>query len=206
MDLATPSTSATSAHVPNPPEPDWLHTLYDEAWRQYVHEGNLVYTRSSVFLAIHAALLAVLAAVAAPLFTLSAPPETNEVTPLGEFVFGSLLAVVSLFSLLLTIIWRGVVAASRTYFNLRWVTAYAVEALVPGLAPYGIAHLEHRWRAHKQRSSFIPFPWDDSIRLPPLPKIRGFNSLEHITTILLVLWGVMAIVGVLLLICGLTRL
>ncbi len=203
----------TSAAVPEsvprttPPLPDdpWPRTLYEEAWRQYSHEGAKVYTRTSVILGIHAGLLALVAALAMPLLALGESAGGRAPTGLGQIVFGVTLVVIGSFAMFVAYVWQNLTYASRTYFTLRWMTAYAIEAAIKDMAPYGIAHLEDNWRQHSKASTrpfkpFSEYPVFDELQIEPLPTLRGFRSLDLLARVTFLLWAVVVGFGFALLI------
>lgn len=185
----------------------WLKILYQEAWKQYCHEDNLGLARTSLFVTIHAVLLALVGGVAKPLIE-TAPHRfaSGRDLQIGYAVLGVVMLAVGLFLFSLTFPWKSVIVAGRRYLNLRWIPIAVIEELV-GVYQGSIALLENKWRTFSAANPGEPFfPYAEHehkelgwLRLDPLPRTRGWGALESIITAIRFVDGLVGFVGILLL-------
>ena len=183
----------------------WRDKLYDEAWRQYVHEDNLIQSRSNVFFGILAALFAVLAAVSAPIVGIGNLTLDNFTFNLGLTLFGCLATLIGAFSFLISANWKAATEAGREYVNLRWVSAAAIERLAD-VESIGIATLEKKWRDNESQG-FKYYPFKDNERLldlyiPSFSGSRGYASTIAVIRICRVLSGILIVAGLLIAVIG----
>lgn len=126
-------------------DPDWLRTLYAAAWQQYAHEDSAVETRSNIYLALNAGLLALFTAAVLGYLRLGA----SEARPVLADALSIVLPVFCLglgaFALDMCARWSKLIRAGERYVDLRWVNALAIEKAA-GMEPLGLAHLESKWR------------------------------------------------------------
>ncbi len=183
---------------------EWLKIMYIEAWKQYSHEDDLGQSRMTLFLAVHAALIAIVGAVAKPLADIEPLIINSHEFHIGLCILGVLAFLTGLFSLVLSGYWKVLTQAGRRYLNLRWIPIAVIEKVV-GLDRINIANLEHEWREFSRNNPgcvFYPYPDIEELKhllLDPLPKIRSWSSMEKTITLIQVLDVFLAIVGILLL-------
>ncbi|MBM3324615.1 MAG: hypothetical protein FJY66_03005 [Calditrichaeota bacterium] len=183
---------------------DWLKVLYEEAWRQYVHEDNLSLRRNALFLSIQTAFFAIVTAVAGWVIERSDSSGSHLVLLAAVMLMFALLGIVVNFA------WQGATERGRAYTWFRHICAHRLE-WEAGVGDLGLAQREHLWRREKQHENqeYEPFPDHEFLRARKVPKIGKmghWDSTFRISSILITLWVIIGIIGLVLLILGGARL
>jgi len=181
---------------------DRLKLLYEEGWKQLVHEDQLVESRNRLYQAILAALTAITGVVSSLL--IKSENQDYYLSLLGA-VF--ILSGISL--ILVTLNWRSVMVTGKKYAHFRRVHLSAIEKLWKidevGLAidEVGLASVELRWRQHLNENKKSNF-----YLLPEIPELSEFkidtdNRSEYWTVmsqgIMFLVWIVISVVFI---VCG----
>lgn len=177
------------------PKVEWYKILYVESWKQYIHEDTLAHSNNTFYLSANGVLIALLTGIASVLAKFG--------IILGPLLFGITAILMSVIGLLICRAWKGVNATHRAHIHMRWITARAIESDL-NLERVGMASLEHIWRNKKHKGDkFYPFEEDPKLKdhgVILLGKLRGYNSIESVTSWLKVIWLIILIFGMISLI------
>lgn len=145
----------------------WILQLYEEAWRQYVHEDNLVQTRTKLFLIFHGVVLTVMLGMS-PFLAKWTTVFFGKKIWIGLILLGLLLYAASRLSRILSDYWRKATKAGMQYVNLRWSTILAIEKMMEKKidSEVSLAIEEDKWRKasknapekYKNEKHFDAFP------------------------------------------------
>ena len=128
------------------PTDEWLRLLYQETWKQYIHEDSIAQTRGTIFTAIFAALLAFLGLLTISIIKLPCSLLFEHFTFAPGFIGLGLLWISASYivSPLITA-FKEVTAAGHRYVNVRGATLRILEATAR-VGPLGPATFEDAWR------------------------------------------------------------
>ena len=201
---------------------EWMLKLYEEAWRQYNHEDNLVQTRTKIFLLIQGLAASVLVAVT-PLFA----PWTEPMAWIGELRIGLIILGAVLFLTWLVLrrllgLLDKATMAEQQYVNLRWATIRAIEESLKDVCGANLGIEEARWRKasskatadRKHKDDFAPFPdilkdKDEDGR--PATRLYYYNNSGSLMTfrainrLTVLVWRCIAALGVVLIVFAVLR-
>lgn len=164
-----------STLLPNLDDRDrWLQTAYAETWKQLSHQDQLAASRSSVFLAVQAALLAALAALSLGVAKIGCATLFTKQVHFGMLLAGVLWIIVPVILSILSRQFVRVTKSAQNYIALRKLQLRAIELMV--LPQIGPAMVEKMWRDHSDKSTdvFKPFA---HIKIDD-PKSREIRSWE----------------------------
>jgi hypothetical protein len=170
--------------------------LYEEAWRQYVHEDSLVLKRTTVYLAVQGAVLVSIGALGPSLVAAGNAFWPRHGRAFGAIFPGVYILIVALLSLVGCKSWRDITNAGEQWIQLRRKVAVAIERLW-GVDSVGIASIEDRWWGHEGKHDFEPFADNERLRDISLKPhgIEGFAAQLSMITTLMRLWVVIALIG-----------
>lgn len=179
---------------------DWLKVLYEEAWRQYVHEDNLSLRRNTLFLSIQTAFFAITAAAAGWAVEKSGSGHSDHLL----LLLGVVLLMFAVLGLVANLAWRRATERGRAYTWFRHICAHRLE-WEAGVGEFGLAHLEHLWRREKRHETeeYQPFPDHEVLRrrkVPKIGKMGHWDSTFCINKMLMILWGTIGAIGLVLLV------
>jgi hypothetical protein len=186
----------------------WLRILYNETMKLYLHEDNISQTRNTLFLSIQSGLIAVLAAITPSLLVIDPVRIIIEASSIDLFIFGLIMSLFSVVSLLILENWKAVNKAGHAHLKLRWAVIKRIEYAAHIPEEVCPATIEDAWikfsnNPENKESKFIPFPDVPElcdIKLDQKQKIGGWRSTEELMKIFSCLWFTLGILGLLLLI------
>ena len=184
-------------------ETKWLKELYQEGWRQYVHEDNLGQTRTNFFLGLQAAIVAITGTVTSPVYRIGYISIFGHQLHLGLISLGCLWIITALFSIYCIINWQLVTNAGKQYVRFRRIQLRAIEEL-SGVFTIGLATQECKW-LEKKEGEYVPFPQVESIKdfsLSPIIADSGWVVMEKTIRWLRIMWFLILFAGIALIVIG----
>ena len=180
----------------------WLKPLYEEGWRQYVHEDNLGQSRSNFFLGVQAAIIAILAALSKSVYGIGISNILDYPLNIGLMALGSLWIIVSLFFSILLVNWDIVTSAGKEYVRFRRIQLQSIEKLA-GIEQIGLANQESEWLEKKE--DYVLFPnivGLKHLKVPPIISDSGWVTMKRTVSWLRSMWVLILIAGLVALLMG----
>jgi hypothetical protein len=188
---------------------DWTKMTYEETWRQYIHEDNLVQTRSNLFLAVQGALLTGVTVAVGLLASFRLTVLGRDIW-VGLAIGAILIFVLAIVSLFLLRFWKKATKGGQQYVNMRRETASAIEKhFGADISPFDIAFAEIRFRGSggnagggKVQIELFPALKEKSPKIEQYSDYGSSAFIRHTAIALQVVWVVFLVLGILLLLAA----
>lgn len=109
-------------------ENEWLQLLYEEAWRQYVHEDEMAEQRDSKYLTIFSLIFSALGVILTMLITSIVELDFSIIKNCVYFLgIQGVVFIILVIILLLTIHWKQVTEAGQEFTKIRFDVAKEIE-------------------------------------------------------------------------------
>lgn len=189
-----------------------LLKLYEEAWKQYVHEDNIGQSRTYFFLGIQAGLLALIGGIFKPILEIGTKCIFGLSINVGYLVIGTVIALSGWLLFCISGKWKKVTSGGQSYIALRWATARAIEVKLGVDDKTSLAGLEQLWKDYEidpgkkngTEQSYSPFSNDDQLKKVKIPRRipgAGWDSMMKVicmwrwSCLIIILFGIGFFVG-----------